>query len=266
MDYRGMREWDYQHEYQEIRNELLAAMESFQTNLEVHAFARENDRIAEYLTQEHDFRNLQLYRLQTTFFITLARFFDNGPDTYSILSILNMASANPEFFSRAALERRKMVDQRERPPWLDEYLDGKWYPTAADLRELRGSVASHRKQFDAIYGPIRNWRFGHRVPSQGQRVSELFAQALIPEIAAMLHSLYDLLDALQELYYNSTRFQIAQFGTGAKYVEARTRTNTTIRTILSRLAGLNQLTPSDLEYPQLVFSRGYKRKTRCYSL
>ena len=63
--------------------------------------------------------------------------------------------------------------------------------------------------------------------------------ALIPEIDAMLHSLYDLLDALQELYYNGTRFQIAQFGTGRKYVDARTRTNTTVRTILSRLAGLN---------------------------
>jgi hypothetical protein len=55
----------------------------------------------------------------------------------------------------------------------------------------------------------------------------------------MLHALYDLLEAVWELYHNGTQFQIDQFGTGAKYVEARTRTNATIRTILSRLAGLN---------------------------
>jgi hypothetical protein len=133
-----MREWDYQQEYQEIRNELFAAMESFQTNIEVHAFAREEERVLEYINQAADFWNLQLYSLQTTFFITLARFFDNGPGTHSINTFLNMTSANSEFFSRDALARRKIAGHRE-PPWLDGYLDGKWYPTAAHLRELRSA-------------------------------------------------------------------------------------------------------------------------------
>jgi len=179
MDYRGMRERDYQQEYQEIRSELLAIMETFQTNIEVHAFAREDDRILEYLSREHDFWNLQLYSLQTTFFITLARFFDNGPGTHSIYTFLNMTSANPEFFSRDTLARRKMVNLQEKPFWLDAYLDRSWYPTAADLKELRKPVALYRKQFDGIYGPIRNWRVGHHIPTQGQRVRELFAQLLI---------------------------------------------------------------------------------------
>jgi hypothetical protein len=64
-------------------------------------------------------------------------------------------------------------------------------------------------------------------------VHELFEQALIPEIDAMLHSLHDLLDALWELYDNGTQFQIVQFGAGTKYVDARTQTGTSIRTILS---------------------------------
>ena len=162
-----------------------------------------------------------------------------GPALISIYTFLSMTCANPGFFSRDALTRRKMVNLQEKPNWLDEYLDRCWYPTAADLRELRGGVASHRKRFDEIYGPIRNWKFGHRVPSQQQRVYELFAQALIPDIDAMLHALYDLLEAVWELYYNGSQLQIDRFGTGANYVEASTRTNATIRRILSSLAGLN---------------------------
>jgi antirestriction protein ArdC len=172
-----------------------------------------------------------------TFFITLARFFDNLPGTHSIYTFLNMTSANPEFFSRDSLTRRKMVNLQERPVWLDEYLDRCWFPTATDLRLLWRAVAAHKKQFDAIYAPIRNGRFGHRIPGQEQRVYQLFAQALIPDIDVMLHVLYDLLEAVWELYYNGKRFQIDQFGAGAKYVEERTRTNATVRRILSRLAG-----------------------------
>lgn len=236
MDYRGMRAWDYEQEYQEIRRELIAVMESFQTNIQVHAFARENEGVRDYLTLEHDFWNLQLFSLQTTFFITLARFFDNLPGTHSIYTFLNMTSANPEFFSRDSLTRRKTVNLQERPVWLDEYLDRCWFPTATDLRLLWRAVAAHKKQFDAIYGPIRNGRFGHRIPGQEQRVYQLFAQALIPDIDVMLHVLYDLLEAVWELYHNGKRFQIDQFGAGAKYVEERTRTNATVRRILSRLA------------------------------
>jgi hypothetical protein len=239
MDYRGMREWDYQQEHQAIRTELIAVTETFLINIEVHAFARENKQVLGYLRQEYDFWNLQLHSLQTTFFITLARFLDDGPDTHSIYTFLKMTSANTEFFSREALTRRKMVNLREKPFWLDEYLDKCWCPSAADLRELRSAVTSHRKQFDAVYGPIRNWRFGHRVPSQERRVYELFDQALVPDIDAMLHALYDLLEAVWELYHNGTRFQIDQFGTGARYVEERKRTNAAIRRILSRLAGLS---------------------------
>ena len=117
MDYRSIKESDYWQKYQDLHNELLTAIEAFRVHIEIHAYAAEEERIAQCLNQVASFWNLQLYSLQATFFIVMGRLFDIDPDADSVHVLLNMTVANPGTFSHDALAARKMAGGRK-PDWL----------------------------------------------------------------------------------------------------------------------------------------------------
>jgi hypothetical protein len=234
MDYRNLSESKSWNEYQNVHNELLTAIEAFRVHIEIHAYAAAEGRIAECLNQAASFWNLQLYSLQATFFIVMGRIFDIDPDADSIHVLLNMIVANAQIFSRDALTARK-TGTGPKPDWLDDYMQNVWVPTAADLKDLKRAVAPHMSKFSTDYLPIRHAFFAHHLPKEEGRVMELFGNTLIAEIDGMLHFLYDLLDAIADLYLNGRKFDTSQFGKGGGYDRERARIRTMTREVLDRL-------------------------------
>jgi hypothetical protein len=196
-----MTETQYMEELDLIINEVNTAIECFYTYIEIHNYAAQDKRIFKVLNENPTFWNINLYSLQTTFFIVLGRIFDDGIDTHSIHKLLAATVAHPEFFSINALGARKVAGGRK-PDWLDSYMVGIFEPQVSDLRILKRKLSIHRSNYNAIYAKIRDRVFAHNILISKEDVGALFDKALIDEINNMLYNLKDILDALRDLIQN----------------------------------------------------------------
>lgn len=225
-----MTESEYWRDYELIRDEVNTAIESFYTYLEIHRFAADDERVFLSLNDAPMFWNIQLYSLQTAFFIALGRIFDDGPDAHSIHKLLTATVEHPEFFSKNSLGLRK-TSGKEKPKWLDSYLADAFEPTVTDLRTLKKALAPQRKKFDSVYGDIRDYVFAHRIIKKKERVSELFGNTLIKDLEQMLYCLHDLLEVLWQLFHNGIRPQM-----GVRTYEYKERIRRTTRDVLEKLS------------------------------
>jgi hypothetical protein len=233
-----MTESEYWRDYQLTRNEVSTAINSFYTYVEIHNFAGENETVYRTLIDAPAFWNIQLYSLQTTFFIVLGRIFDNGSDVHSIHKLIAATVAHPEYFSKQALAIRKTAG-KDKPAWLDSFLVDVYEPDRSDLRTLKKALTPHRKNFDSVYGDIRNHVFAHRILKEEKLISELFSKTLIEDIDDMLYFLYDLLEALQQLFDNGRRPEL-----GTRTYDYKERIKSTTRSVL------RQLSSRSLKYKQ----------------
>ena len=227
MHRRNMDEKEFWKEYELIRREVDIAIECFYTWLEINNLASTNEAIYMTLNKNPTFWNINLYGLQCSFFITLGRIFDDGCDAYSIHRFINACLANPQFFSKEALAKRKQ-EHGEKPDWLDEYIDKACQPTIQDLRLLKTALSKHRKKFDEIYRDIRNYIFAHKVAKEAETVSQLFGKTKIDDRENMLYFLYDLLEVVCQLYHNGRAVGLGQ----GKY-DYKRRISNTVRSVLS---------------------------------
>lgn len=200
--HRKMTETQYMEELDLIINEVNTAIECFYTYNEIHNYAAEDTRIFKFLNENPTFWSINLYSLQTTFFIVLGRIFDNGPDTHSIHKLLAATVAHPEFFSKNALAARKAAAGLK-PYEVELFIANVFEPQKSDLRDLKKRLS--RKSYDAICADIRNHVSAHNILIGKQDVGALFDKALISEINNMLHNLKDILDALRDLVQNGRR-------------------------------------------------------------
>jgi hypothetical protein len=93
-----MKESDYPHYHQLIRGDVYTAVECFHTYLEIHNFAGKNTNVYRAMNKCAAFWNIQLYSLQSNFFIVLARIFDKRRDVHSVHKLLTATVDHPEFF------------------------------------------------------------------------------------------------------------------------------------------------------------------------
>lgn len=199
-----LTEIQYMEELDLIINEVNTAIECFYTYIEIHNYAAEDTRIFKSLNENPIFWNINLYSLQTTFFIVLGRIFDDGPDTHSIHKLLAATVAHPEFFSKNALGARKAAAGLK-PDEVDSYMADVFEPQVSDLRVFKKRLSSHRVNYDAIYADIRSLVFAHNILISKQDVGVLFDKALTGEINSMLYNLKDILDTLRDLVQNGRR-------------------------------------------------------------
>ena len=232
-----MEEKEFWDDYEIIRNEVDRAIEAFYTYMSIHRIANDNREIYLAMNQNPTFWNINLYSLQTTFFITMGRIFDDGKDAHSVHKLLSSALAHPDFFSKKALAKRK-TKGNEKPIWLDEYLKDVFEPGIPDLRQIKIQLKPYRRKFDEAYRDIRNTVFAHTITKDSEAVSKLFGNTKIPEIEDILYVLKDLLESLWELYHNGRRLE---FGKASKNYASRIEQTT--HDVLLNLTGGKKARP-----------------------
>jgi hypothetical protein len=224
-----MTETEYWNDYSLTRHEIVAATEAFYTYIEIHNFMAENKALYRRMNSYPTFWIIQLNALQTTFFITLSRIFDNGKDAHSIHKLLTATVAHPEFFSRAALGWRRS-DGDDEPEWLHAYLAEAFEPQTADLRALKKSVSAPRATYDRAYSDLRNHVFAHKILKDQAQITELFGRTKIGDIDEMLYCLNDTIEVLGELFRNGRKPQL-----GVRTYHYRTRIKNATRGALQQL-------------------------------
>jgi hypothetical protein len=118
-----MTEAEYKQHFDIIRSEITAATNAFYTYIELHKFASESQEQYDKINRDANFWDIQLYGLQTTWFIVLGRIFDRSSGAYSIHDFLASTVAYRGFFSKRALaDRKRKAARDDQPSWLDEYL------------------------------------------------------------------------------------------------------------------------------------------------
>lgn len=217
-----MEETEFWRDYELIRGEVDRSIETFYTYLSIHKVANDNREIYLTMNRNPSFWNINLYALQTTFFITMGRIFDDGKDAHSVHKLVSSALAHPEFFSKEALAKRKTRGQGK-PTWLEEYLENVFEPGIADLRSIKSQLKPFRKMFDEAYRDIRNSVFAHTLIKESESVSKLFGKTKISAIGEILYVLKDMLEAMWQLYNNGRRLE---FGNTSKDYKDRIESTT----------------------------------------
>ena len=231
-------ESEYWRDYELIRDAVSAAVQSFHGHLALNNFAVADEQLLQKINKVPEFWKLHAFSLQTTFFIVLARIFDNSRDAHSVHKLLAATVQHPEFFSKAALCARKREVSNitgPNPAWLDEYLQNiTWEASTADLRTLKRAIAPHASTFEAVYRPIRTNVFAHQMLKDQALVSALFSKTLIKEMDDILRFLHDTIRALWELAYNGTRpaLGVTDYGYHRRIEEIKNNTKSVLDQLL----------------------------------
>ena len=224
-----MEETEFWSNFEIIRSDVDKAIETFYSYISMHNIASDNKNIYHAINRNPTFWNITLYSLQSTFFITIGRIFDDGKDAHSVHKLISSALSHPEFFSKEALANRKSAG-KEKPTWLEKYLENAFEPGIADLREIKKCIKPYRKLFDNSYKDIRNAVFAHTIATEKDDVSQLFGKTNISEIEDILYTLHDMLKAMWELYNNGRKLE---FGKSSK--EYRNRIEKTTYEVLQTI-------------------------------
>ena len=212
-----------------LRDKVNTAIECFYTYIEIHNYASEDKNIHLKLNQHPTFWNITLYSLQSGFFMTLGKIFDDGPNTLSIHKLLTDCVEHPEYFSRPALASRKIAIGLS-PSDAQKYVASTYEPTTAGLGLFKKCLSPYRKSFESVYKQIRNLIFGHIILKDKADINKLFSQTNIGEIERMLHFLYDLLENIWQLYQNGQKSSL-----GSRKYDYKERVKETTRSLIGTI-------------------------------
>jgi hypothetical protein len=229
---REMTEADYLAKMNLIGEEVLAAIELFYTYIAINNFAAEDRQHFAKLKKAARFWTAQTYALQTSFFIVLARIFDEGSGAHSVHRLLGATQQHPEFFTRSALANRKDTPGGYRPSWADYYAADAWEPQPPDLRAFKRYLSPAVTRFTNVYRPLRHEVFAHKLVAEPTGLAALFGRAVIGEIEDVLFMLFDLHEALWQLFHNGRQWPL---GDRAQFEKRRDTITASTRAVLSSL-------------------------------
>ncbi len=208
-------EQQFENQLEVFRKECEEATQFFYTFRTVHEVAKAHRHVLRYLNENPLFWNTIVGALQTSSFIALGRIFDqNSP--YNLDKVLQIARNNPVMFSKAALGQRKGGNQRERPGWLDRYLQDAYMPTATDFRRLKKHIKKYRRIYESNYRELRHKLYAHKAVSGPAEISALLAKTRIREMEQLFVFLLKLHEALWQLFVNGRKPVLRQLRWSAK--------------------------------------------------
>jgi hypothetical protein len=195
---------EFERELEIFRTEAETAAQFLYAFLAIHASAATEKAVHRRLSATPLFWKTILGGLQTAAFVALGRIFDQDTP-HNVNRLLRLAQDNPQIFSKAALAQRKQGPNHAPPAWLNNYLKDVYLPRPTDWQRLRGYVSKQRKIYFEKYRPLRHKVFGHKVLSDPEAVSALFAKTNIREMQRMVVFLMALYAALWQLFMNGAR-------------------------------------------------------------
>ncbi|ELB2090495.1 hypothetical protein QNZ96_004506 [Vibrio parahaemolyticus] len=189
----------------EFSNEVAILTKAHFTWKYVNAIASADKQILAVLNKTPSSWNIFLHSLQTTTFISLGRIFDPNGNSFSIHRLARYCSKNINEFDRTNLKSRKMDGYLEEPVWLEEYLNGAYYPNQGDIKRLREEISNHRIIYETKYKPIRNKVMAHKDFSKIGKNEELFGKTNITELEGIISFCNQVKLGIQEQYWNGRK-------------------------------------------------------------
>jgi hypothetical protein len=144
------------------------------------------------------------------------------------LSLPKLAKATVEnkgLFSKSALRRRKRQNTALRgddPQWLTEFLSRAWEPTRKDLEALEVALGPFVQKFKAVYEPIRHQIYAHRSMQDETVVYQLFNNALLEDVEAIMCFVHTFHLAIWELAWNGKRPDLTDSSSYKSHVDILT--------------------------------------------
>ena len=138
-----MTESEYKSHFDVVTKEIEHASITFLTYQAFFKVISDTPEILKTVNQNPLFWRTQTFSLQAAFLLTLRRVFDNSRDAYSINYFINVTRKHPEFFTKAALEKRRCVGG-DRPIWMDKFLTQSFELNIQELNDINASLSIHR--------------------------------------------------------------------------------------------------------------------------
>ncbi len=194
----------FEHRLDEFRKEAQGGAQFFYAMMAIHGMAGGSDEVYRTIDDAALFWSTNVAALQTAFFVTLGRVFDQCSD-YTIDRLLKLAQANPAVFSKEALAERKRRLAHNADEWLPEYLKTAYEPDTKDFRCLRRYVDKHRKIYLKNYDPIRDRVYAHKELALKSDKDAVFANAHILQLEKLFTFLNHIYEILWQLCYNGVK-------------------------------------------------------------
>lgn len=200
------REDKFKHELEVFRTEIESAIQFFYANVTINAALADNKYALDIVNRTPLFWRTTSGALQTSFFITLGRIFDqHRKSKHNVDKLLRIAQEQATIFSKEALEARIRERSANASEFIDEYMNDVYIPTDDDFRRLRNYVSKYRKVYEKGYRVIRNKLYAHKELSKPDDVQVLFAKTDKQEIQKLLIFLNKVYHALWQLFHNGNK-------------------------------------------------------------
>jgi hypothetical protein len=143
--------------------------------------------------------------LQADYILVLHRLLDDHPKTrHSLTKFIRTAYAHPEFFSKTALEQRKMIGDY-RPEYLTRYIAHAWDFDCEVFADLGCQLARYRGLYERDYRALRNQVFAHIGTIDEREFAQLVAKTDVGALEEMFCFVWDLVRQLEDLLNNGNK-------------------------------------------------------------
>lgn len=194
----------FTRELEVFRVEAHLAIQFFYAYEAINDVLKGNKRALDLVNESPLFWQTISDALQTSFFITVGRIFDQG-SMHNVDKLLGVAQDQSVIFSASALEARKRKGSANAEEWIVEYMKDVHIPTADDFRRLRRHVSNYRKIYESRYRVLRNKVYAHKELSNPEDVKTLYAKTNIRELQKLSTFLNRLSEALWELFQDGRK-------------------------------------------------------------
>ena len=203
----------FTQDFELLRNEVDSAIESFFTYISMHNEIASDAELKRKINKNPTFWLIVLSSLQTKFFISLGKIFDDHKHAHSIGKLKCSIDKNKELFSNKELAKRKSPNGVI-PDWLDDYIMNTMEPTSDDFRKFKKQFAKCRSIWNLGCKDIRNKVIAHIELKEPSEITNLFQKTNILEIEEMLYTLHDTLESLWQLQHNGGTpvFGVREYG------------------------------------------------------
>lgn len=198
------KESEFLKELEFFCTEVESAIQFCYAFLTLHASLFKNQQAHDVVNRTPLFWNTNLAALQSSFFITLGRIFDQQSE-HNVDKVIKSAQRNSVIFSKEALEARKREGSPNADEWIHDYMKDVYVPTPDDFRRLRRCIKQYRSIYEKAYRDIRHKVFAHNGCTDRNEVSALFARTDVLEMQKLIVFTNRLYTALWQLYYNGRK-------------------------------------------------------------
>lgn len=196
-----MSETNFINGLNHLRNDCDEAAQYLYAYLATYKAINDSPEIYNALNRSPRYWSTILSSLQTAKFIALGRIFDSN-GSYGVVHIIQMARQNISMFNRESLRRRKLLQLKNSPIWVDSYINDAYVPNVKDFDRLMRYAKKYKSVYETRCREIRSQVFAHNVVTKPDKVNGLFAKTNYRHLARLLAFVDSVHKLLTELFYN----------------------------------------------------------------